>query len=130
MSARRPEALFDEIIHAPHRLRICALLTPVESMEFGTVRDELGVADSVLSKQFKVLTDAGYASTSKAAGKTGRARTWLALTRAGRTAFTGHLEALRELAAAAEGASVAGARVEGLDRDRGDHHGQADDPQQ
>ncbi|UVE96128.1 transcriptional regulator [Dietzia sp. B32] len=108
MRAGRPAAQFDEIIHAPHRLRICALLAPVESMEFGTVRDELGVADSVLSKQFKVLTDAGYATTSKAAGKTGRARTWLALTRAGRTAFSGHLEALRELAAAAEGAPTPG----------------------
>lgn len=108
MRAGRPAAQFDEIIHAPHRLRICALLAPVESMEFGTVRDELGVADSVLSKQFKVLADAGYATTSKAAGKTGRARTWLALTRAGRTAFSGHLEVLRELAAAAEGAPTPG----------------------
>lgn len=53
-------------------------------MEFGTVRDELGIADSVLSKQFRVLTDAGYATTSKAAAPTGRARTWLALTRGGR----------------------------------------------
>lgn len=136
MTVQRPQAHFDEIIHAPHRLRICALLAPVESMEFGTVRDELGVADSVLSKQFKVLADAGYASTSKARRDTGRARTWLALTRDGRRAFSAHLAALRELAVAAEGepepapASVAGAGVEGLDGDRGDHHGQPDDPQQ
>lgn len=102
MTAERPAARFDEIIHAPHRLRICALLAPVESMEFGSVRDELGVADSVLSKQLKVLTDAGFARTSKAPGESGRARTWLALTREGRKAFTAHLEALRELAAAAE----------------------------
>lgn len=102
MRAKRPAARFDEVIHAPHRLRICALLAPVESMEFGSVRDELGVADSVLSKQFKVLTDAGFATTSKARGETGRARTWLALTREGRKAFAAHLEALRELATAAE----------------------------
>lgn len=136
MMARRAAARFDDIIHAPHRLRICALLAPVESMEFGTIRDELGVADSVLSKQFKVLTDAGYATTSKAAAPTGRARTWLALTHSGRKAFAGHLEALRELAAAAEGeplarsASVPRTGVEGPDRDRSDEHGQADDPQQ
>ena len=104
MMATRPVARFDEIIHAPHRLRICALLAPVESMEFGVVRDELGVADSVLSKQFKVLADAGFATTSKAPGESGRARTWLALTRTGRRAFAGHLEALRDLAAAAEAA--------------------------
>ena len=140
MTAERPAARFDEIIHAPHRLRICALLGPVESMEFGAVRDELGVADSVLSKQLKVLTDAGYAVTSKAPGATGRARTWLALTRDGRRTFAAHLGALRELAAAAEGASVAGgsvaggsvagAGVERLHGDRGDHHRQPDDPQQ
>ncbi|KAA0919139.1 transcriptional regulator [Dietzia sp. ANT_WB102] len=133
--SRRPAAQFDEIIHAPHRLRICALLAPVESMEFGSVRDELGVADSVLSKQFKVLADAGYATTSKAAGSTGRARTWLALTRTGRQAFTGHLDALRDLAAAAERTptpdreSVASADVEGPDGDRRDHRRQADNPQ-
>jgi DNA-binding MarR family transcriptional regulator len=102
MMARRTEAHFDETIHAPHRLRICALLAPVESMEFGTVRDELGVADSVLSKQVKVLVDAGYAATSKATGAGGRARTWLALTRAGRKAFAAHLAALRDLADAAQ----------------------------
>ncbi|MDV8001186.1 transcriptional regulator [Rhodococcus sp. IEGM 1408] len=137
MTTKRPAAQFDEVIHAPHRLRICALLAPVESMEFGSVRDELGVADSVLSKQLKVLTDAGYASTSKAPGATGRARTWLSLTRNGRRAFSGHLGALRELAAAAEGvptpaedASVPGPGVERLDGDRGDHHGQPHDPQQ
>ena len=103
MRDRRPTPRFDETIHAPHRLRICALLAPVESMEFGTVRDELGVADSVLSKQFKALIDVGFATTSKASGDTGRQRTWLSLTRDGRRAFAAHLEALRELAAAAEG---------------------------
>ncbi len=65
------------------------------------VRDELAVADSVLSKQLKVLVDAGYAATSKARGETGRARTWLSLTRNGRHAFAGHLETLRELTEAA-----------------------------
>lgn len=99
--ARRTEAAFDEVIHAPHRLRMCALLAPVESMEFGAVRDELGVADSVLSKQLKALVDSGYASTTKAKGETGRARTWLSLTREGRRAFAGHVAALRELTEAA-----------------------------
>lgn len=113
MRSRLEAPRFDETIHAPHRLRICALLAPVESMEFGTVRDELGVADSVLSKQFRALTDAGYATTSKARGGNGRQRTWLSLTREGRRAFAGHLAALRELAAAAEGAPPAGAAADG-----------------
>lgn len=103
--AKPTRAEFDEIVHAPHRLRICALLAPVESMEFGTVRDELRVADSVLSKQLKVLVDARYVRTTKAKGDSGRARTWLALTRDGKRAFAAHLEALRELAEAAQGTS-------------------------
>lgn len=88
---------FDEVIHAPHRLRICALLARVDSMEFGVVRDELGVADSVLSKQLKVLVDAGYATTTAERGERGRPRKWLRLTRAGRRAFDGHVAALRDL---------------------------------
>lgn len=92
---------FDELIHAPHRLRICALLVSVDSAEFGMVRDHLGVADSVLSKHLKVLADAGYVKLAKPTGVGGKVRTWVSLTRAGRTAFEGHLEALRGMVEAA-----------------------------
>lgn len=71
-------------------------------MEFGAVRDDLGVADSVLSKQLKVLVDAGYVSATTARGDSGRPRKWLSLTRAGRKAFAGHMAALREMAAAVD----------------------------
>lgn len=87
---------FDEVIHAPHRLRIAAQLARVESMEFGALRDDLQVADSVLSKQLKVLTDAGYVSLDKPTGK-GRVKTWAKLTPAGRRALEGHVAALQEL---------------------------------
>ena len=93
---------FDEVVHAPHRLRICALLSTTTSAEFGVVRDTLGVADSVTSKHLKVLSDAGYVQLSKPTGTGGRARTWVTLTAAGRRAFTGHLAALQQMATAAE----------------------------
>ena len=32
---------FDLIIHAPNRLQICALLSPLEKVEFRVIRDEL-----------------------------------------------------------------------------------------
>ncbi|MFI6795697.1 transcriptional regulator [Streptosporangium canum] len=51
---------FDATIHAPNRLRICALLEPAEQVEFGLVRERLGGSDSVLSKHVSVLMDAGY----------------------------------------------------------------------
>ena len=90
---------FDEIIHAPNRLRICALLATATSAEFGTIRDALAVADSVTSKQLKILADAGYVTISKPTGK-GRVKTWVTLTSVGRKAYAGHLQVLQEMAAA------------------------------
>jgi len=90
-------AAFDETIHAPHRLRICAFLDATASAEFSAIRDMLGVADSVVSKHVKVLQAAGYVSLDKPTGRGGRVRTWLSLTPAGRRAFAGHVRALREL---------------------------------
>ncbi|MDO5630090.1 MAG: transcriptional regulator [Mobilicoccus sp.] len=93
---------FDETIHAPHRLRICAMLSEADSVEFGVLRDGLGVADSVLSKQLKVLVEAGYVHLAKPTGGGGKVRTWASLTRQGRRAFTGHLAALQDMVAAAQ----------------------------
>ena len=92
---------FDEVIHAPIRLRVCAILAEVNEAEFGTVRDALGLSDSVLSKHLKVLEDAGYVSLRKGTVNT-RTRTWATLTRPGRAAFKAHIGALRVLAASAD----------------------------
>ena len=43
-------AEFNDLIHAPNRLQICALLAPNSSVEFATVKQQLKVSDSVLSK--------------------------------------------------------------------------------
>lgn len=95
------EALFDEIIHAPLRLRICGLLRRVEQLDFAVLRDTLNISDATLSKHLKTLATAGYVTSTKAAS-TGRgdARriTWLSLTDAGRAAFDAHVHALREIA--------------------------------
>lgn len=88
---------FDDIVHAPHRLRICAMLADVDQVEFAVLRDGLGVADSVLSKQLKVLVDAGYVELQKPTGRGGKVRTWARLTKDGRGAFEGHLAALRRM---------------------------------
>lgn len=83
----------------PKRLQICGALGVIDEMEFGTLRDLLGVADSVLSKHLKTLEEAGYVSSSKQkARETGRPRTWVKLTRSGRIALLGHVAQLRQLA--------------------------------
>jgi DNA-binding MarR family transcriptional regulator len=91
-----PSASFDSLIHAPNRLKICALLAPVTSLEFLTLREQLGVSDSVLSKHIKPLEDAGYVTINKKASD-GRQRTWLSLSTKGRKAFSGHVDALKEI---------------------------------
>lgn len=102
------DAAFDELIHAPLRLRICAMLSPVRGLAFSDIRDSLDVSDSVLSKHLSALAGAGYVEVSRVRADS-RSRRQVALTEAGRTALRGHLAALREIAAAAEPA-VAGFR--------------------
>ncbi|MEU6426178.1 transcriptional regulator [Microbispora sp. NPDC046973] len=85
---------FDAIIHAPNRLRICALLEPAEKVEFGVVQQWLQVSASVLSKHVSVLMEAGYVQQIKAVRDT-RQRVWLSLTKSGRAAYHAHVAALR-----------------------------------
>jgi len=87
---------FDPIIHAPARLQLFAILSGVDDMEFGTLRELLQVSDSVLSKHVALLSAAGYVDLRKMAVM-GRQRTWLSLTRQGHIAYQGHVSALRSL---------------------------------
>ncbi len=96
-----PEELaFDEIIHAPMRLRICGLLRPVEALAFIVLRDTLNLTPATLSKQLKVLTDYGYVSMDKTASRERvdlRRIAWVRLTPAGQHAFDGHVAALQAI---------------------------------
>ncbi|NVJ50317.1 MAG: transcriptional regulator [Gammaproteobacteria bacterium] len=87
---------FDPLIHAPNRLQICALLAPNEAVEFATLKEQLGVSDSVLSKHIKALEDADYVFPEKRL-QNGRPRTWLTLTKQGRKAFADHVKALKAI---------------------------------
>jgi DNA-binding MarR family transcriptional regulator len=87
---------FDDIIHAPNRLKICALLSPLDQVEFRVIRDELGVSDSVLSKHIKQLEDVRYIKQKKSKVN-GRERRWFYLTTIGRKAFELHVEELKRI---------------------------------
>lgn len=95
------EPVFDELIHAPLRLRICAMLAAVDSAEFSVIRDALGVSDSVMSKHVKALQTAEYVTVTKTSGQAHRS-TWLALTAQGKRALAGHLAELRRITDLAE----------------------------
>ena len=87
---------FNQLIHAPNRLQICALLASAASFEFAVVKEHLGVSDSVLSKHIKSLEEAGYVDHEKRL-VSGRQRTWLSLSNKGRVAFDNHVKALKSI---------------------------------
>ena len=95
-----PAPQFDELIHAPTRLSIVALLAASQWAEFTFVRDSLGMSDSALSKQISTLSKNDYVDVRKGyVGK--RPRTWLNLTDSGRDTLAEHLSALQAIAAKA-----------------------------
>ena len=87
---------FDNIIHAPNRLQICAFLVQLDEAEFQLLRDELSVCDSVLSKHIKQLEKFGYLKLRKSTVN-GRQRTWVFLTDEGRQAFKDHVKELKRI---------------------------------
>lgn len=96
-----PTAEFNELIHSPVRLRVCALLRQVAEIEFAIIRDTLSLSDPHLSKNLKLLQDAGFVALRKESSATGpdaRRRTWVSLTQDGRAAVEAHLAALAEIA--------------------------------
>ena len=95
------EAVFDELIHAPLRLQICAMLSPVRWLPFSDIRDSLEISDSVLSKHLSALAEAGYVEVTRVRADS-RSRRQVTLTKPGRAALRGHLTALQAIAAAAE----------------------------
>ena len=94
-------AAFDEVIHAPHRLRICAALSAAHKVEFGFLQDRLGLSKSALSKHLSQLADAGYVTQDRAV-RNSRSRLWLSLTPQGRRAYTAHVRALHEIVGRAD----------------------------
>jgi DNA-binding transcriptional ArsR family regulator len=96
---RHPRHELDDLLAHPVRFSIAALLAAAVKVEFGFVRDQVEVSDSVLSKQVSALEQAGYIKVHK--GFVGKwPRTWLSITREGRRTFDRHLAALREIAGA------------------------------
>ena len=88
---------FDETIHSPNRLRICAALSVARQVEFAALERGLGVSKSLLSKQLRVLIDAGYVTLERKPQPFGRPRTWVGLTPVGRRAYRDHVAALRKI---------------------------------
>jgi DNA-binding MarR family transcriptional regulator len=86
----------DPQIHPPARLQLMTMLTAVTEAEFVTLREALGVSDSVLSKHVSALAAEGYVRSRKGILDS-RRTTWIGLTSRGRKALQRHVAALRAL---------------------------------
>lgn len=91
-------AALDPNLVAPARLTMMTMLTAASEVEFATIRDQLQISDSVLSKHISALANAGYVKSRKGTHR-GRRTTWISLTGRGRTALSTHVALLRELIA-------------------------------
>jgi DNA-binding MarR family transcriptional regulator len=98
-------ARFDDLIHPSTRLSIVALLAASDWVEFAFVRDQLRLSDSALSKQLSILEEARYIHIERPISDR-RRRVRARLTPAGRTAFHGHVAALRAIVDSADGESA------------------------
>ncbi|MGM7665553.1 transcriptional regulator [Microbacterium sp. A93] len=93
--------MFNEVIHSPTRLRICGLLRRVAELEFGVIRDALEITDVNLSRNLKILSEAGLVAVRKESSPLradARKLTWIAITPDGSRALEGHLAALASIA--------------------------------
>lgn len=94
-------SVLDPLMLAPARLRLCALLSAADWVEFAKARDTLEVSDSVLSKHVSTLSEADYVQVRKGVLE-GRRTTWVGFTSAGRSGFRGHVAALQAVIDSAE----------------------------
>ena len=92
------DATFDELIHAPQRLRICGALAGASYVEFSELQARLALSKSALSKHVSQLVDAAYVEESHIT-RNGRARLRLSLTHTGQLAYRRHIAALKEITA-------------------------------
>jgi DNA-binding MarR family transcriptional regulator len=94
--AEHPTNGLDEIVHQRHRLGILTVTAEAKRAEFGYLRDTLGLTAGNLSRHLTVLEEAGLVEVEK--GYEGRRpRTWVRITRNGRSALGAELDLLAAL---------------------------------
>jgi hypothetical protein len=99
----RPEALtestedgFDQVIHTPMRLRICAALDPVRDIEFGTMVSLLGISKPHSASTSRCSWTRARVEQRRTVRDT-RQRVRLHLTETERGAYRGYVAALHRI---------------------------------
>ena len=91
-----PTSGLDDVVHQRHRLGVLTITAEADRAEFGYLREALGLTAGNLSRHLSVLEAAGLIEVEK--GYEGRRpRTWVRITRRGRSALTAELDVLAGL---------------------------------
>jgi DNA-binding MarR family transcriptional regulator len=94
----------DDVVHQRVRLGILTIAHEAKRVEFGYLRDNLDLTAGNLSQHLTVLENAALITIEK--GYEGRrARTWVSLTKAGRTALHEEIAQLKRLISQVDGAT-------------------------
>jgi DNA-binding MarR family transcriptional regulator len=105
MTESSPTNRLNDVVHQRHRLGILTICAETDRVEFGYLREALVLTAGNLSRHLTVLEEAGLVNSSKViAGR--RPRTWIRITRSGRTALDHELAALEELVGRRPGRAV------------------------
>lgn len=95
----------NEVVHQRTRLGLLAVLGEVRKADFRFLKQTLELSDGNLSRHLQVLEQAGLVKIDKVfEGK--RPRTWVSITKQGRSAFDKEMASLRALLANHGGAGT------------------------
>lgn len=93
-----PTVDLDDVVHQRTRLGILAILSRGDRVEFGYLKDALDLSPGNLSRHLTTLVEARLVAVEK--GYQGRRpRTWVSITKTGKSAYDDEMAILRSLLA-------------------------------
>lgn len=96
MTEQHPADGLDDTVHQRHRLGVLVVLAEAKRADFRYLKTTLGLADGNLGRHLQVLADAGLVKLDKVFEQR-RPRTWVTITKAGRTALAAEIDILEDL---------------------------------
>ncbi|HYN99655.1 MAG TPA: transcriptional regulator [Actinomycetota bacterium] len=91
-----PTQKLDDVVHQKTRLGMLAVLSEVRRADFNFLKATLDLSDGNLSRHLQVLSEAGLVKLDKVF-EGNRPRTWVAITKAGRSALNAEIASLKAL---------------------------------
>ena len=93
MTDRRSRDDIDDVVHQRHRLGVMVVLAEAKRADFAYLKKVLELTDGNLGRHLQVLEKAGYVELDKVFEE-GKPRTWVTLTRSGRSALSDELDTM------------------------------------